>query len=167
MLHNVNLSVRSVERDGVLEDIGYFLKKYDLDSSYLEVEVTETVFGKDSERIKRNLEGIKSLGITLSLDDFSAGHSSAKYLLDFSFDVVKLDMSLLPTDEGEVSKKKIYETLVEMIKTLGMTSVAEGVETVYQEKLLEEMGVTVGQGYYYNKPLPAREIEKILEKRIV
>ncbi len=162
---SVNLSIKSVQRDSIIEDVRYLLEKYDLDPKFLEVELTETVFGEDPRKVKDNLKGLKKLGLTLALDDFSVGHSSTKHLLDFSFDVMKLDMSLLPINESEVSKKKVYKTLVEMSKNLGLTSVGEGVETKYQEQLLIEVGVTEGQGYYYSKPLSAEDIEGVLKSR--
>lgn len=156
---SLNLSIKSLEKEETLKDLRYFLEKFGVAPCDIEVEVTETVFSELKGMVRENLLGLRELGVSLALDDFSAGHSSVAYLYDFKFDVVKLDRSILPTSREERAKMKIYRTLVELIGDLEMRSVGEGIETELQEEIAREVGLSEGQGYYYNRPQPPSEME--------
>jgi EAL domain-containing protein (putative c-di-GMP-specific phosphodiesterase class I) len=101
------------------------------------------------------LDKIRSRGIHLSLDDFGTGHSSLAYLKRFPIDCVKIDRAFIKDMPENTDDVAIARTIVAMAKSLGLTTVAEGVETAEQLELLKTMGCDQIQGYFFSRPLPA------------
>ena len=153
----VNLSARQFRSDNLLDEIDAALSDTALPASSLELEITESMVMEDPERVIDLLEKIRSRGIHLSLDDFGTGHSSLAYLKRFPIDCVKIDRAFIMDMPGNTDDVAIARTIVAMAKSLGLATVAEGVETAEQLELLKNMGCDQIQGYFFSRPLPADE----------
>lgn len=160
-----NLSMQTFEREDVVIKLKKLLEKYDVLGSYLEVEVTESILSSNLEKTLKKLEEIKELGIEISIDDFTAGHSTAGLLPYLPVDIVKFDKSILDIVTKENSyNNSIYKNLINLVKDLHLKIVAEGIETKYQLEFLKENKVDIGQGFLFSKPLIKEEFEA-LKKR--
>ena len=129
----------------------------------LELEITEGVLLKENAGNLKTLHALKSLGCRIALDDFGTGYSSLSYLRSFPFDKIKIDRSFvsgLPDDSGSTA---IITTVTSLARSLGMTTTAEGVETVEQLEALRVMGCDQAQGFLISRPAPGAEIQRLLE----
>lgn len=162
-LHNKNLA----------EDIIAVLKKYDVDSKYIEVEITETCGYEDFDALYDFVKSMKNYGIHTSIDDFGTGYSSLNLLSDLDVDIIKLDKSFIQTsdypnvhksDKKHKSTEIVIKTIINMAHELGMQIICEGVETDEQARFLKELNCDMVQGYLYARPLPVEEYENILLK---
>lgn len=148
-----NMSVETLKRKEVVEVILNLLKKYSLSGKNLEIEITESTFLKDAEDVITKLNKFREKGIYLSIDDFTAGYSTVGLLTTLPIDVVKFDKSLISSINGESEKgKNVYLGLTNMIKSLKLKVVAEGIEEKVQFEFLKDIGVSYGQGYYFGRP---------------
>jgi diguanylate cyclase (GGDEF)-like protein len=151
----VNLSARQFRSDNLLDEIDAALSEASLSASSLELEITESMVMENPERVIKFLDKIRSRGIHLSLDDFGTGHSSLAYLKRFPIDSVKIDRAFIKETPDNADDVAIARTIVAMAKSLGLTIVAEGVETEAQLELLKTMGCDQIQGFFISHPLPA------------
>jgi EAL domain-containing protein (putative c-di-GMP-specific phosphodiesterase class I)/GGDEF domain-containing protein len=151
----VNLSARQFRSGDLLEEIDAALSDMSLPASSLELEITESMVMDDPEGVINLLGKIRDRGIHLSLDDFGTGHSSLAYLRRFPIDCVKIDRAFIKDTPGNTDDVVIAKTIVAMAKSLGLSTVAEGVETAEQLELLKSMGCDQIQGYFFSRPLPA------------
>ncbi len=144
------------------------IKKYGVDSRYIEIELTEMSDFNDYNAFKSLVTKMKDNGVLTSIDDFGTGYSSLNLLTDFNFDVVKLDKSFLDNIIRSQSKTDeiVVRNIVKMIKELNMKAIAEGVETAEQARFLKEIECTMVQGYLYDKPLCVEDFVKRLEKKV-
>lgn len=135
--------------------------KYKIPKSLIELELTETVFFQERERMIEVMEELKHMNMDLSIDDFGSGFSSLNLLRDMPFDVLKIDKGFLNETNTSESGKFILKKIIEMADGLGVRVICEGVETVEQAQMLMEIGCNYAQGYLYSKPIPMGEfIEK-------
>jgi EAL domain-containing protein (putative c-di-GMP-specific phosphodiesterase class I) len=153
----VNLSARQFRSSKLLSDIDTALAEMALPASLLELEITESMVMEDPEGVINLLDKIRSRGIHLALDDFGTGHSSLAYLKRFPIDCVKIDRAFIKDTPANSDDVAIARTIVAMAKSLGLTTVAEGVETAEQFELLQAMGCDQIQGYFFSRPLPPDE----------
>ena len=153
----VNLSARQFRSGNLLGEIDAALAEMALPASSLELEITESMVMEDPEGVIILLDKIRSRGIHLALDDFGTGHSSLAYLKRFPLDCVKIDRAFIKDTPANTDDVAIARTIVAMAKSLGLTTVAEGVETVEQFELLKAMGCDQIQGYFFSRPLPPDE----------
>ena len=153
----VNLSVRQFRSGDLLEEIDAALADMSLSASSLELEITESMVMDDPEGVISLLGKIRDRGIHLSLDDFGTGHSSLAYLKRFPLDCVKIDRAFIKDTPDNTDDVVIARTIVAMAKSLGLATVAEGVETAEQLELLKNMGCDQIQGYFFSRPLPAND----------
>jgi EAL domain-containing protein (putative c-di-GMP-specific phosphodiesterase class I) len=140
------------------------LKRYGLEPSWLELEITESTLMHSIDRVIGIMDRITALGVTLSLDDFGTGYSSLSYLKRFPIDTLKIDRSFttgIPTDANDCA---IASTIISIAQQLKHKVIAEGVETVEQLAFLKTSGCDEVQGYLFSKPLPAAEFEKALRE---
>lgn len=159
-----NLSAGTIKRDDIVEMIEILLKKYNVSGHFLEVEITESLFLNDTEKVIKKLNALKDLGIYVSIDDFTAGHSTAGLLSILPVDIVKFDRSLiLAFSDNEEKGKKVYEGLIKMIKSLGLKTVAEGIEDKNELKFLKEKGVDYGQGFLMGRPVKDKMFLKLIK----
>jgi diguanylate cyclase (GGDEF)-like protein len=158
---SVNLSCRQFLDPNLVADIRRILSETRLDPQTLRLEVTESVLIDDTEAAVRILEQLKSLGLGLKMDDFGTGYSSLNYLSRLPFDSVKIDRSFVANlDNG--NGREIVKTVVHLAGALGLTVVAEGVETRTQLDALRALGCEYAQGYYFSRPVKPEEIEQKL-----
>ena len=152
---SVNFSKTHLHDPDIADKIISIIKNYDIDTRYIEVEMTEMSDFNDYNAFKAFVSKLKENGVITSIDDFGTGYSSLNLLTDFMFDVVKLDKSFLDNISRSTGKTDIIvvRNIVKMIKELGMKTIAEGVETVEQAQLLKDIGCSMVQGYLYDKPL--------------
>lgn len=110
------------------------------------------------------MRGLHRQGFSVAMDDFGSGYSSLNVLKSLQFDSIKLDKEFLSGFEDNPHAHKVIEGAVAMIKSLGVQVVAEGVETREQADFLRHTGCDLAQGYYFSRPLPAAEFERLLKK---
>ncbi len=160
---SVNFSKLHLHNRNLAQDIIAVLNKYQLDSKYIEIELTETTGYEDLDNLNQFVNAMKAQGIQTSLDDFGTGYSSLNLLKDLNVDIIKLDRSFLRNIENnETSDDVIVKTIVKMITDLNMQVVAEGVETSAQADYLRSIQCPFAQGYLFDKPLPHDDFEKCL-----
>lgn len=159
---SVNISVRQLEHDRIVEDAHAALLESGFDPAKLILEITETSLMSDMAATIPRLEALKSLGMRLAVDDFGAGYSSLAYLRQFPIDIVKIDRSfvsgIVDTKEGTA----LVHTLVQLGKALGLETIAEGVESQEQRLQLIAEKVDTGQGFLFSRPIDARAIDRLL-----
>ena len=164
----VNLSgLQSVDA-ALPEQMAQLLKKYDLNPSLVNLEITESIAITSSFMLKKNMDELKKIGCTFSMDDFGTGYSNLSQMAKIDYELIKIDKSLLwpcfdKNNPVQTNAKIILDNMITMILSLGRKIVVEGVETKEQLEYLEKMGVTYIQGYYFSKPLSAAEYLKFIE----
>jgi diguanylate cyclase (GGDEF)-like protein len=158
----VNVSSRQLKQRGLVEMITRTLDKTSLKPGFLELEITESVIMEDSRDTIATLNRIKESGVRLTIDDFGIGYSSLSYLPRFPADTVKIDRSFVNKITISPKNFEIIKTVVSLCRSMGLTTTAEGVETIYQFEKLKCLGCSQGQGYLFSKPKGAEEIEPIL-----
>jgi EAL domain-containing protein (putative c-di-GMP-specific phosphodiesterase class I) len=119
----------------------------------------------NNELVLRALRDLKKMGIEISMDDFGTGYSSLGYLRQFPFDKIKVDRSFVSSLAASTESVAIVRAIVGLATGLGMTTLAEGVETVEQLDSLVAEGCAQGQGFYFSRPVPATEIRAMLGDR--
>jgi diguanylate cyclase (GGDEF)-like protein/PAS domain S-box-containing protein len=159
---SVNLSARQLQEPGVVGDIASILAATDLDPRQLVLEITESVFLRDTEGTLRLLQELRALGVGLGLDDFGTGYSSLSYLHRFPIDVLKIDKSFIDGVVESPERAALVAGIVRLGQSLDLRLVAEGIETPEQRDRLRDMGCPLGQGFYFAKPLEGPSIEHIL-----
>jgi diguanylate cyclase (GGDEF)-like protein/PAS domain S-box-containing protein len=159
----VNVSAREFTQSLPLR-VADTLRRYQLDPSWLELEITESTLMHDIERVTEIMDRITALGVALSLDDFGTGYSSLSYLKRFPIHTLKIDRSFTTGIPGDASDCAIAGTIISMARQLRLRVIAEGVETLDQLDFLRESGCDEVQGYLYSKPLPAHDFERSLRE---
>lgn len=154
----VNLSARQFESEQLAGDIAAILGATGLPPQALELEVTESMAMEDMERSIRTLQALKSLGVRISVDDFGTGHSSLAYLRRLPIDKLKVDQSFVRNLETDPGDAALVRTVVELGHSLGLSLIAEGVETPGQLAFLGDIGCEEAQGYWFSRPVEAREL---------
>jgi EAL domain-containing protein (putative c-di-GMP-specific phosphodiesterase class I) len=155
----VNLSRAQLERSGIVDDVRAVLERCAIEPAALQLEVTESLAAQD-ERVQSTLRELKNLGVRLALDDFGTGYSSLACLHQLPVDTVKIDRSFVKHAETVEYHRVLIEATIRVARTLGMTTVAEGIETEGQASLMRELDCDRGQGYLYSAPLEAAEFER-------
>lgn len=162
-----NLSMKSLERDDVVSVIKTLLKENRVSGDYMEIEITESIFSTNLKTTLEKINELKKMNISLSMDDFTAGHSTVSLLPILPLDVVKFDKGILDAigTKGDLVASNIYMALIGLIKDLNLKIVSEGIETKLQLEFLEKANVDIGQGYIFSKPIEDLNfIKKLTEK---
>lgn len=157
---DINLSVIQCMHPEIINDIEKTLEKYNVPRSMVNLEITETASAQSYAMLQTKLNELHSNGFTISLDDFGTGFASVEYLINFPFDVVKLDKSLVWAYMSTKKYEPILQHYMPMLHSLGTRIVAEGVETLEMANALIALGCDYLQGYYYSRPIPK---DKFLE----
>ena len=163
----VNLSEMQLREDVVVSDFKRLIKKYGINTKYIEVEITESMLMKSFDKNLKILKEIKKLGISVALDDFGTGYSSLNYLTKLPIDVLKIDRSFVIDLVTNPKSKCIVENIINLSHQLGIEVVAEGVEDKSQVEYLKGILCDVVQGYYYSKPRMFNQIKEIIGKEIL
>jgi diguanylate cyclase (GGDEF)-like protein len=153
---SVNVSVKQFEPGDFPEQLETVLQKHGLPPSCLELEITESVIMAAEDAIGM-LERIRNLGVRLAIDDFGTGYSSLVYLKQLPVEVLKIDRAFITSIGRSPSDEAIIRTVITLAASLGLSTVAEGVEEAEQAAFLCNAGCDTIQGYYYGRPLPASE----------
>ena len=162
----VNLSPRQFVDDNLLQDIDDALATSGMSPTLLQLEVTESMVMQNVPRAVRVLEAISGRGIRLAIDDFGTGYSSMSLMKQFPIDTIKIDRSFVRDLPEDSEDKAIAQAIIGMGKALGMTIVAEGVETIGQEAFLREQACDEMQGFLFSKPVPPRQLEDLLRAEV-
>jgi diguanylate cyclase (GGDEF)-like protein/PAS domain S-box-containing protein len=159
---SVNLAARQLAAPDLARKVGEVLLRTGLRAECLCLEITESVLMRDADATVGVIDALQALGVGVSIDDFGTGYSSLAYLKRFPVDSVKIDRSFvdgLPDDPGDVA---IVTAVVSLAHALGLSVVAEGVETVEQLTRLVELGCDQAQGYYFARPEPVADLGELL-----
>ncbi|MCK9218217.1 MAG: bifunctional diguanylate cyclase/phosphodiesterase [Firmicutes bacterium] len=159
---SVNLSPRQFRDGDLLEDIKEVLKKTNISSQWLALEITEGALMEDTDCSITLLDNLKKMGIKVYLDDFGTGYSSLYYLKRFPIDVLKIDKSFIQGINTDPREDAIVKTIIALGHDLGIKVEAEGVENEEQLKYLKDNGCDYVQGFLISKPLPKEKFEKLL-----
>jgi diguanylate cyclase (GGDEF)-like protein len=162
----VNLSPRQFRNPTLVQIVADALEFSGLPAHRLELDITEPVLMGDSETTLSVLHRLRDLGVKLSMDDFGTGYASLNYLQSFHFDKVKIDRSFVKSVAADAGSLNIVRAVAAMAHSLGMSTTAEGVETLEQLEIVRTEGCTEIQGFLFSPALPASEIDRILKRRI-
>ena len=159
---SVNVSrVTLIEDDTFITKLNDIINNYNIDTRFLEIEVTERVMLKDTNKIISVIKEIKDLGIKVSLDDFGSGYSSLTILKNLPIDTIKLDKLFLDKKDISEKGKIVIESIINMANRLGLEVVAEGVEYFEQAQVLKNLGCEIVQEYLYGRPTNISDFEKL------
>ena len=161
---SVNLSLRQLMDDGLLGDIKDALDESGMDPHLLELEITESMVMHNPTALISLLCKIKDMGVRLAIDDFGTGYSSLAQIKRFPIDTIKVDRSFIRNLTVNSEDKAMTEAIITMGKSLSLTVVAEGVETLAQKEFLQEHVCDEMQGFYFSKPVQANEFAELLRK---
>ncbi len=161
---SVNISPVQLHDVNLPEQIDTLAKECSFPLDRLTVEITESALANDLGRARRTVAGLKDLGCKLALDDFGTGYSSLAQLQLLPFDSLKVDRSFVSLMTERRDSRKIVAAVVGLGLSLGLSTVAEGVESVEQVEMLHWMGCELGQGWLYGKPMPAEEIAAVIAR---
>jgi EAL domain-containing protein (putative c-di-GMP-specific phosphodiesterase class I) len=149
---SVNLSVKQLQQPDFTSTVAEILRMTGLDPATLILEITESVLMTDTDVTIERLNELKGLGIRLAVDDFGTGYSSLSYLSKFPVDILKIDRSFVSKlSTGEESE--LASAIVKLGEALNLETVAEGIELAAQMEHLSELGCSLGQGFYFAKPM--------------
>jgi diguanylate cyclase (GGDEF)-like protein/PAS domain S-box-containing protein len=158
----VNLSALQLWLPTSLELVRDVIRSSGIDPSMLSLEITESALMGDIDTSARAMRALRELGARLAVDDFGTGYSSLAYLKQLPVDSLKIDRSFIDGLPGDPHDRSITEAIVTLGSSLGLTIVAEGVETVEQWIALDELGCTVGQGFLWSPPIPASSFAPLI-----
>jgi len=159
---SINLSGRQIGQPDLVEQLAEALKDVNVPKHRIRVEITETMLMSDVKSAIDLMLQLKELGLKLAIDDFGTGYSSLSYLHRFPIDYLKVDKSFIGQMEKSQEDYEIVRTIITLGHTLGMSVVAEGLETQQQREILTEFQCGYGQGYLFSKPLDAEVIHQLL-----
>jgi diguanylate cyclase (GGDEF)-like protein/PAS domain S-box-containing protein len=159
----VNVSAHQFKAGTVPQVVRAALQETGLGPQYLEIELTESVMMGDTTAAEAQLAELRAMGVSLSLDDFGTGYSSLGYLSRFSLDKLKIDQAFVRNITSDPRSAAIAQATIALAEGLSLKVVAEGVETLAQRDFLGRIGCQVLQGYLYSQPVPAREMEVLLQ----
>jgi len=157
----VNVSPAQFKSDRLVETIISALASSGLPAQRLEVEITEGVLLQENAKTLQTLHRLRELGVRVSMDDFGTGYSSLSYLRSFPFDKIKIDRSFVKDLATKPDGEAIIRAIAGLGKSLGMTTVAEGVETPEQMQRIRLEGCTDVQGYLISRPVPTEDLLQV------
>lgn len=160
---SVNMSAVQMQRDDVVGAVRSALANADVSGDRMTLELTESAFINDPDGAKRLLENLKALDTHLAMDDFGTGYSNLAYLQQLPIDVLKIDRSFVADMMIDKDKRAIVRTVLSLARALGMKTTAEGIESEEISDVLRRLGCSVGQGYYFARPLTADAAYAFLE----
>ena len=165
----VNVAGPQVWRSDFVEHIEGLLSRHALDPSLLQIEITETLITRDSTRDEtvRRLEALRDIGLKLAVDDFGTGHSSLSRLKRLPVATLKIDQAFVHDVVTDPNDAAIVRAIIAMARSLGLATVAEGVENRAQLDWLRREGCDMGQGYLFGKALPADAFARMVRESLL
>jgi EAL domain-containing protein (putative c-di-GMP-specific phosphodiesterase class I) len=161
----VNLSALQLADPGLVTDVADALDESGLTPAALVLELTESVIVEQPEEVAARFRALKALGVRLAIDDFGVGYSSLGYLRQFPVDILKIDRSFVEVIRSDEQAPAIVHGLLELARTLGLETIAEGIETEAQWHSLDREGCQFGQGYLFGKPHGDQVATRLLERQ--
>jgi EAL domain-containing protein (putative c-di-GMP-specific phosphodiesterase class I) len=158
----VNLSPSQFRHEYLVETVENAIADTGVEPCRLTLEITESTFMKDQDFAISVLKRLKKIGVMIAIDDFGTGYSSLSYLKKFPVDYVKIDRSFVSDVSTDPDTTSLVTAIITMAHSLGLKTVAEGVETEEQWKILRLLKCDLGQGYYFSQALTAADFEKLI-----
>jgi diguanylate cyclase (GGDEF)-like protein len=159
----INISVRQFQRDEFIQVLQQQVKRFKLNPGLIELEITESIM-QNIESSIMILHELKSLGFKISIDDFGKGYSSLSYLKYLPINTIKIDKSFVDDIEHPIHQGSLVKAIIDMGQNMNFSVIAEGIETKEQMEFLQKHNCLFGQGYYFSKPLPSQDVDKLLVK---
>jgi diguanylate cyclase (GGDEF)-like protein len=154
-----NVAPQQIQDETLVPELLAILTEHHVSPQRFDVELTETALVNDTARAREVIMSLKRAGMTVTLDDFGTGYSSLSYLAEMTFDKIKIDRSFVRTLRDRPESAKIVHAIVGLSRSLGVDTVAEGVETEEEARLLQRLGCHSGQGYLFGRPVKARDLQ--------
>lgn len=161
----VNISRVSMLQNDFEERFVSLVERYGMPPERLHVEVTEGVFSVDEDTVLNILEDLQQRGFPIAMDDFGTGYSSLSLLRKMPIDVLKIDRGFLSASEDDERSRQVLESVINLAKSLGISTVCEGLETQEQVMLLHNLGCEIAQGFFFARPIPFDELVEQLHAR--
>ncbi|MDF1847448.1 MAG: EAL domain-containing protein [Parvibaculaceae bacterium] len=162
----VNVSALDLRRPDFTDQVAATLVRAGVSPKYLEIEVTESTVMHDVDQVIGTLRRLRALGVSISIDDFGTGYSSLAYLKQFPVQTLKIDRSFVADMTEDLNSHAIPQLIVDLARNLGVSVIAEGVETEEQRELLLSMGCGQAQGYLFSPPVPSAAFVEMLEDKV-
>ena len=159
---SINVSAKQFHQADFVEQVKLAVETHQIEAMLLKIELTESMLVDNIESLISAMNILRKVGVRFELDDFGTGYSSLQYLKRLPLYQLKIDQSFVRDITTDSSDKAIVKTIVKMAQNLGLSAIAEGVETKEQLQYLQEIGCTYYQGYLFSKPLHVNELEKLL-----
>ena len=160
---SVNVSRADVYHTDLADTLLEIIRKYGVEPAQLHLELTESAYTENPAQILSTVEHLRELGFIIEMDDFGSGYSSLNMLNQMKLDILKLDMKFIRSETSKPMEQGILRFIVGLARWLNLSVVAEGVETREQLERLREIGCDYVQGYFFARPMPAEEFEKLLQ----
>ena len=160
----VNLSVIQFKDGNLYNTVEVALHTAGLPPAALELELTESFLMDEREQIQKQLKALSELGITIAIDDFGTGYSNLGYLRNFNATTLKIDRSFITSLCSAEHDEQLVKAIINMAASLGLKTVAEGIEDEATLNKLIALGCDIGQGYYWSKPIPGDGLSELLRK---
>lgn len=164
---SVNVSRADIYNTDLSDILCRIIKKYSLDPSRLHLEITESAYTETPTQIIETVSHLRELGFVIEMDDFGSGYSSLNMLNNMPIDILKLDMKFIQSETAKPVSQGILKFIISLARWMHLSVVAEGVETKEQLERLREIGCDFVQGYYFAKPMPYEEFDKLLAENAV
>ena len=163
---SVNLSRADVFDPTLVDRLIRLVEENGLEFDDLKLEVTESAYAENAKLLLAAVHRLRERGFEIEMDDFGSGYSSLNMLSDMPIDVLKMDMKFVRNIEESETDLRLVQLILDIARYLNLRVVAEGVETDGQLSLLQDAGCDLVQGYYFSRPLPAEEFEKLIQREI-
>jgi diguanylate cyclase len=161
---SVNVSPIQFKHKNFVETVARIIAETGIDAHRIELELTEGVVVEDADQAEAAIMELRALGVQFALDDFGTGYSSLIYLRRFAFDKIKIDRTFLDSLESTGESTILVHSVVHLGRALGLTVVAEGVETAEQSRVLQSIGCHMLQGYYFGRPVSQAQTLSLIDK---
>ena len=158
---SVNVSRSDIYQSNLVDILLKITNKHDIEPENLHLEITESAYVENPENIISTVEELRKLGFIVEMDDFGSGYSSLSMLSSMHLDVLKLDMKFIQNEISKPEQQSILNDVIRMAHRMHLCVVAEGIETREQMEMLQSMGCDYAQGYFFAKPMPIAEFEKV------
>ena len=157
-----NLSMRDLISQVTILQTVALIESSGIDPRRIIIEVTETALMQDYEQVQDSLRILRSMGLKVALDDFGAGQSSLSYVHQLSLDKIKIDRGFIRNIATQENARNIVKTVIDLCRNLKFDCVVEGVETAEQVEIINRLGCSTMQGYFFAKPMPQSEVETFI-----
>ncbi|MBQ9604060.1 MAG: EAL domain-containing protein [Firmicutes bacterium] len=162
---SVNISRKNLFVPDIEAEIIDIINKNGLETSRIEIEITESAQEEEFNRLIDFLAKLKNQGLCISIDDFGTGYSSLSLINRINADIIKIDKSFVGSMLNDKKSSMLIETIIQIAKRLDMETIAEGVEIADEGKALIELGCVNAQGYYYSKPVDFETAARIIKEK--